>query len=74
MENTTAIKELFDSLYLSEKQLTPAQADFIRGAKKQFNRTKELSDRQVAVLREIKSFLPSQKVRYSGRSTRMFYE
>jgi hypothetical protein len=66
MENTVAIKELFDSLYLCEKQLTPSQLDFIRGVKKQFARTKELSEKQVKILIEIKKYLPSQDARYSG--------
>ena len=66
MENRVEIKELFDALYLCEGELTPGQTDFIRGAKKQFHKTKELSDRQISVLREIKRFLPSEEVRFSG--------
>ena len=66
MENTTAIKEIFDTLYLSEKQLTPSQLDFIRGVKKQFARTKELSEKQVKILIEIKKYLPASEVRFSG--------
>jgi hypothetical protein len=61
----TQIKETFDFLYLSEKLLTAGQADFIKGAKRQFTRNKALSDKQISVLSEIKRFLPAQEVRYS---------
>ncbi|HEY5124521.1 MAG TPA: hypothetical protein VIK14_12380 [Ignavibacteria bacterium] len=61
------IKETFDYLYLCEKQLTPSQLEFIRSVKKQFARTKELSEKQMKILIEIKKYLPAQEVRFSGQ-------
>ena len=58
------IKELFDELYLHERELTTGQSDFVRSVKKQFARDKTLSDRQVKTLTEIRRFLPDQ-VRFS---------
>jgi len=62
----TEIKELFDFLYVNERQLTAGQMDFIQGCKKQFARTKQLSEKQISVLKDIKQFLPAQEVRFSG--------
>jgi hypothetical protein len=66
-KNTAAIKELFDSFYLDEKNLTSAQLAFVEGAKKYFSRNRELSDRQISVLRDIKKYLPTQKIRMSNK-------
>jgi len=66
MKNTVAAKEILDSLYLNEKQLTSGQLSFIQGCKKQFTKTKELSDKQVQILIEIKKSLPDHEVRFSG--------
>lgn len=46
MTTTAGIREILDNLYLSEKQLTPAQLEFISGCKTQFHRDKELSAKQ----------------------------
>jgi len=58
MENTVKIKETFDYLYLHQRQLTSAQMDFLRGAKRYFQRNKELSNKQLLVLRDILKYLP----------------
>jgi hypothetical protein len=58
--NTVAITELFDWLYLCEKQLTAGQMDFIREARKQFRRNKSLSERQFEVLKDIRKHLPAE--------------
>jgi len=67
MENTTAIKEIFDSLYLCEKQLTAGQMQFINSVQKQFRRDKTLSEKQLAALREIRKYIPVDQVRYSAQ-------
>lgn len=66
MENI-AIKELFDFFYVNEKQLTVGQMQFINSVQKQFKRDKTLSEKQLAVLREIRKFIPGDQVRYSGQ-------
>jgi len=65
------IKELFDSLYLSERELTAGQMDFINSCRKQFTRTKELSNKQLAILKDIKKCLLQGKAeqRYTMRIT-----
>lgn len=67
MENMAAIKEIFDSLYLCEKQLTAGQMQFINSVQKQFRRDKTLSEKQLSVLREIRKNIPGDQVRYSGQ-------
>ena len=67
MENIE-IKELFDSLYLCEKQLTAGQMQFINSVQKQFRRDKTLSKKQLAALREIRKYIPGDQVRYSEQS------
>lgn len=57
MENTVAIKECFDFLYLNERHLSAGQTEFVRGLKAYFNRNKELSKKQVAVLFEIRKWI-----------------
>jgi hypothetical protein len=51
------IKETFDFLYLNEKHLSAGQSDFISGCKKHFHKNKELSEKQLSALLEIKKFL-----------------
>ena len=68
---TIRIKELFDELYLHERELTPGQSDFVRSVKKQFSRDKSLSDRQLKTLKEIRHFLPDQGSRYSENTIRI---
>jgi len=67
VKNLVEIKELFDSLYLCEKQLTAGQVQFINSVQKQFRRDKTLSEKQLAALREIRKFIPGDQVRYSGQ-------
>ncbi|HUX56002.1 MAG TPA: hypothetical protein VMV77_03445 [Bacteroidales bacterium] len=66
MENTVIVKELLDQLYICEKQLTSGQMNFIHSCKKEFTREKTLSEKQIAVLKEIRKFLPDQEPRFSG--------
>ena len=66
MENTIAVFELLDSLYLCEKQLTPSQLEFIQSVKKQFKRDKTLSEKQIKILKEIRKYLLVPGVRFSG--------
>lgn len=65
MKNLIEIKELFDSLYLCEKQLTAGQMQFIEGCKKYFKKNNCLSDKQSEALREIRKYIPEDPVRYS---------
>ena len=67
MENKAAIKELFDSLYLSRQQLSLNQLDFVAGLQKYFKKNKSLSGKQLAALSEIRKYLPGDQVRYSGQ-------
>jgi len=61
MENTVKIKETFDYLYLHQRHLTSGQMDFLRGAKRHFQRNKELSNKQLLVLRDILKYLPQDE-------------
>lgn len=57
------IKELFDTLYLSASGMTTGQLDFIASCKKQFQRSGTISDKQLAVLNDIKKYFhPAQRV------------
>jgi len=62
-----AIKELFEALYLSERDLTAGQMDFIEGCKKHFKRNKSLSEKQLSALRDIKKYISGSQTaqRYS---------
>ena len=62
MEQNNEVKELFDALYLSEKKLSPSQFLYVQSTKRQFARNRELSEKQVKILREIKKFLPATEV------------
>lgn len=53
-EKTVEIKELFDSLYLREKNMTAGQLSFIRSCKKYFAKNKTLSEKQLSALISIK--------------------
>lgn len=66
MENTVLVNEIFDFLYLREKQLTSSQLEFIRSVKKQFKRDKTLSEKQIKILKEIRKYLLVPGVRFSG--------
>lgn len=55
------IKDLFDTLYLNESKLTPGQTDFVDSVKKQFKKSKSVSDKQIEVLRDIKKSLQFNK-------------
>jgi len=61
MENIVKIKETFDYLYLHQRYLTSGQMDFLRGAKRYFQRNKELSNKQLLVLRDILKYLPQDE-------------
>jgi len=61
MENTIEIVELFDNLYLQDRQLTAAEMDFVNGCKKQFKKTKQLSEKQIRILKDILKFLPDNE-------------
>jgi hypothetical protein len=66
MENSAEIKEvknLFKSLFLNRRNLSRAQLSFCESAQHQFKKSKQLSDKQVSILREIKKFLPGQDAR-----------
>ncbi len=53
----TKIKELFDAIYLNQKQLTSGQAEFVDSLKRYYHKNKILSDKQLEALSEIfKSF------------------
>lgn len=67
MENTAAIKELFDFFYVNENQLTAGQMQFINSVQKQYRRDKTLSEKQLSALREIIKYIPGDQVRYSGQ-------
>ena len=58
-----ALRELFDTLYLSASGMTSGQCDFIESCKKQYRRSGTISDKQLAVLCDIKKQLhPEQRV------------
>ena len=58
-----AIKELFDTLYLSASGMTVGQSAFIESCKRQYRKAGTISDKQLAVLIEIKKhFHPVQRV------------
>ena len=54
------IKELLDELYKNENHLTASQHDFIFSCKRQYNRNRDLSERQISVLTEIKKYLKTE--------------
>lgn len=69
INNTEAIKECFDFLYLYQRHLSASQAEFVQGCKTYFNRNKAISERQLKILREIKKFLPvDTEARYTNNS------
>jgi len=59
--NEIAIKDIFKTLYLYENKMTTGQLHFIEGCKKQFARTKQLSEKQFTVLTDIKKHLGANK-------------
>jgi len=61
------VRELFGDLYLCQKSLTASEMDFINGCRKQFKKTKQLSEKQIRVLRDILKFLPTDAtIRYTN--------
>lgn len=65
MENKVELRELFDSLYLAEKDMTGTQVDFVRSCKLHLKQTGGLSERQVRILRDTLKYLPKDEARYS---------
>jgi len=61
MENTVEIVELFDNIYLHQRHLTSGQMDFLRGAKRHFQKNKELSNKQLLILQDILKYLPQDE-------------
>jgi hypothetical protein len=55
------IKETFDFLYLNEKQLSAGQSDFISGCKRYYHKNKELSEKQLSALMEIRKYLKTEE-------------
>jgi len=62
MENEVAIKEIFDYFYVNKRELTASQEDFINGCKKYFRINKQLSDKQLGILCDMKRFLNVENV------------
>ena len=63
--NEIRAKEIFDTLYLNEKQLTSGQVAFINSCKKQLKKNRTLSMKQIEILQQMKRYLPEQ-TRYSN--------
>ena len=61
------VKDLFDTLYLNESKLTPGQTDFVDSVKKQFKKSRSVSEKQIEILRDIKKslLLNKSEQRYS---------
>jgi len=68
MKTTTAIKELLDSLYLCEKQLTAGQMQFIDSVKKYYKKYHTLSGKQIYILIDIKKNLVKIEPRYTMKT------
>lgn len=61
------IKECFDFLYLNQRHLTASQTEFVAGCKRHYSRNKELSERQISALNEIRKYLNApETVRYGN--------
>ena len=60
-----ALKELFDTLYLSASGMTSGQLEFVDNCKKQFRRNGTISDKQLSVLNDIKKSLTKITPRYT---------
>jgi len=62
-----AIKEIFDKLYLYRDSLTVGQREYIDSIKKYYKKYHSLSDKQLAVLQDIKKYLVTPMQRYTMR-------
>jgi len=51
------LKELFDYFHLKDRVLSASQSAFIRSCKTQFQRNKELTEKQIQVLNDIKNYI-----------------
>jgi hypothetical protein len=63
IEENKEVRNLFKSLFLNRRNLSRSQLSFCESAQNQFKKSKQLSDKQVNILREIKKFLPGQDAR-----------
>jgi len=62
------VRELFDNIYLRERELTSGEMDFFRSCQKQFRKTKQLSTKQIRILRDILKYLPQDEpIRMTGK-------
>ncbi len=56
-QTTIKVKETFDYLHIHRRDMTGGQMQFIASLKQQFRRNKDLSDKQVKCLLDIKKYL-----------------
>ena len=56
-KTTIQVKETIDYLHLHRQDMTAAQMRLVDSLKQQFRRNKDLSDKQVKILLDIKKFL-----------------
>jgi len=56
-QTTIKVKETFDYLYIHRLDMTAGQMRLIDSFKQQFRRNKDLSDKQVEILLDIKKYL-----------------
>jgi hypothetical protein len=57
LERNIIIEETFDVLYLNQRYLSAGQADFVAGLKRYYRRNKQLTEKQLSALLEIKKFM-----------------
>ena len=58
-------KELLDACYLMQRQMSGGQQVFYQGCRMQYNKTGELSEKQMDTLKGILKFLP-RETRFSN--------
>jgi hypothetical protein len=51
------VKETFETLESNKSSLSLSQIDLLNGFKKQFNRKKSLTDKQLSILFDLKKYL-----------------
>jgi len=56
-QTTIQVKETFDYLHLHRQDMTAGQMRLVDSMKQQFRRNKDLSDKQVKILLDIKKYL-----------------
>ena len=61
--NRIKIKEIFDFLYLQEKDLTAGQISYINSCRREFQKQKYLSEAQTKVLFEIAKYMSKKPQR-----------